>query len=252
MLNPMDLSGRTILVTGASSGIGRETAVLLSRLQAQVILVARDQERLAQTAALLEGTRHHIEPFDLTTIDEIPRWLKHVTAVVGPLHGLVHSAGVHSARPVRLISRQHFEDVMRINVQVAMSLSGAFRQKGVYVRGSSIVLLSSVVALVGEVGIAAYAASKGALTALAKSLALEFVQDHIRVNCVAPAYVQTEMTERFRTSLTTEQMAQIVAMHPLGLGTPLDVAYAIAFLLAETGRWITGTTLVVDGGYTAH
>lgn len=252
MLNPMDLSGCTILVTGASSGIGRETAVLLSRLQARVVLVARDQERLAQTAALLEGGGHRIEPFDLTTTDEIPRWLKHITAVAGPLHGLVHSAGMQSTRPVRMISRQHFEEVMGINVQVAISLSGAFRQKGVYARGGSIVFLSSVVALVGAVGIAAYAASKGALTALTKSLALEFVRDSIRVNCVAPAYVQTEMADRFRTSLTTEQVAQIAARHPLGIGTPLDVAYAIAFLLAETGRWITGTTLVVDGGYTAH
>jgi len=102
--------------------------------------------------------------------------------------------------------------------------------------------------LVGQPAVTAYAASKGALIALAKSLAMEWAGDGIRVNCVAPGHVKTEMAAALQSMLTTEQFAAIEAMHPLGVGTARDVAHAIAFLLADSGRWITGTTLIVDGG----
>ena len=141
---------------------------------------------------------------------------------------------------------------MRINVTAALCLAKAFRQKNVSTAGSSIVYLSSVMGIVGQSGQTAYSASKGALVTLAKSLTLELSRENIRVNCVAPAVVNTEMSEKMFQSLTPEQVKQIESMHPLGIGTPRDVANAIAFLLADTGRWITGTTLVVDGGYTAH
>ena len=113
-------------------------------------------------------------------------------------------------------------------------------------------LVSSAMGLVGRPGIPAYSASKGALVALARSAALELAKDQIRVNCVAPGFVRTEMLEQLREWLSSEQLAALEAQHPLGLGAPRDVAYAIAFLLADTSHWITGTTLVVDGGYTAH
>lgn len=250
--NPMDLSDRTILVTGASSGIGRQTSILLSQLGARLVLVARSTERLKETAEQLESSAHRLEPFDLTAIDDISPWFKRITAEVGSLSGLVHCAGMHSARPLRILSSRNIEQVMCINVNAAISLVKAFHQKGAYTPASSIVFISSVMGLVGEPGVAAYAASKGALVALSKSLAMELARDGIRVNCVAPAAVKTEMTEKMEQSLAPEQFTAIEAMHPLGIGTPLDVAYAIAFLLADTGRWITGTTLVVDGGYTAH
>lgn len=113
------------------------------------------------------------------------------------------------------------------------------------------VFFSSVAGLVGVIGSAAYSASKGAVIALTRSLALELVRDGIRVNCVAPGMVQTEMVEEVQRLLTPEQMQGIAAMHPLGIGRVRDVSNAVAFLLADTSRWITGTTLVVDGGYTA-
>jgi len=248
----MGLENRTILVTGASSGIGRETAILLSQLGARLIIVGRNSEQLEKTISLLEGKEHRINAFDLSAVDDIPRWMKDITSKTGPLHGLVHSAGMQFTSPLRITTAESIEKMMRINVTAALCLAKAFRQKNVSTAGSSIVYLSSVMGIVGQSGQTAYSASKGALVTLAKSLTLELSRENIRVNCVAPAVVNTEMSEKMFQSLTPEQVKQIESMHPLGIGTPRDVANAIAFLLADTGRWITGTTLVVDGGYTAH
>lgn len=251
-MNPLALTGRCIVITGASSGIGRETARLLSQLGARVVLVGRNEDRLAETLRSLDGDGHRVEPFDLASTDEIPCWLKRVAALSGPLHGLVHSAGIHKLRPIRVLNANTVEDVMRINVGAAIGLAKGFCQKGVCAPGGSLVFLSSVAALTGQAGLAAYAASKGAIVALTKSLAVELAGERIRVNCVAPGVVATEMGQGLLAMLTPEQGAALEAMHLLGLGEARDVSYAIAFLLAETSRWITGTVLVVDGGYTAH
>lgn len=252
MLNPMELVDRTIMVTGASSGIGRETAILLSQLGARVVLVGRNRGELETTLSRLEGAGHVVAPFDLTSVDDIPRWMKELVPQSGALHGLVHSAGIQLTKPLRVVSSGDIDQVMTINVSAACGLVRGFRQKGVVAPPGSVVLLSSVSGIAGQPGNSVYSASKGALVALARSLALELAREKIRVNCVAPALVHTEMAEKMREALTPEQFDQIDKMHPLGIGLPRDVAHAIAFLLADTGRWITGTTLVVDGGYTAH
>lgn len=252
MMNPLDLTGKTILVTGASSGIGRETAHVISQLGGRVILVGRNEGRLAETLDSLDGAGHRIEPFDLSSTDEIPRWLKDLSALCGQLDGLVHSAGIHQLRPLRVLTSEGLNDVMRTNLDAAVSLAKGFRRKGVRGPAGSIVLLSSVMSLVGQTGVIAYAASKGAINAVTRALAVELAPEHIRVNCVAPGYVETEMSAALSSSMTQEQRSAIESMHLLGVGKPRDVAFAIAFLLAETARWITGTVLVVDGGYTAH
>jgi len=249
--NPLNMTGRTILVTGASSGLGRETAIYLSRLGARIVLCGRDLARLEQTSAAMEAGEHVLAPFDLTAMDDIPRWMLELTEKTGPWHGLVHSAGVAGPKPIRIAAKKDFDNLMQINVGAAVALSRGFRQKAVFSPGSSIVFLSSVAGLVGQPANALYSATKGALLALARSLALELARENIRVNCVAPAMVMTEMGQKLRQTLTAENWAAIEAMHPLGMGQPEDVAGAIAFLLAPTGRWITGTTIVTDGGYTA-
>jgi len=252
MLNPMDMTGYNVLITGASSGIGQRCSVLLSELGAKVILVGRNKERLEQTSSLLKGSGHRIEIFDLLRMDEITIWMKEITKITGLLNGLVHCAGVRKTIPLRFLQNNELQNMMNINFNVAVNLIKGFRQKNVCKYPSSIVLISSVLGLVGQPGVAAYSASKSALIGLTKSLALELSSEKIRVNCVVPGYVKSEMFEKHKEILTPEQISQIESFHPLGLGDPIDVAYAVAFLLGDTGKWITGTTLVVDGGYTAH
>jgi len=248
----MLMDGKTILVTGASSGIGRETAILLSRLKARVVLVGRNPERLEETKERMTGVNHLVEPFDLTAGDLIPGWLKQIASGTGPLSGLVHGAGVHQAIPLRVLTAGKVEEVMRANVTSAIMLVKAFRQKGCCSRPASIVLFSSAAGLAGQPSVSVYAASKAAIIGFTRSAAMELAPEGLRVNCIAAGYVSTPMTEGLRDKLTPEQFEAIEKSHPLGIGTPLDVAHAAAFLLAQTGRWITGTTLVADGGFTAQ
>lgn len=250
--NPMDLAGSTVLVTGASGGIGRETAVLLSSLNARLILTGRNRERLEQTLSCLSGEGHRIEPFDLARTEQIPQWLRSLTAEAGPLRGLVHAAGQQLTSPIRFAAVQSMEELFRTNLLSAIMLVRGFCQKNCHAAEGGIVFVSSVMGLVGKRDISAYGATKAALIGLAKSLAVELARDRIRVNCVAPAFVQTEMLAGVRELLSPEQFEALEKAHPLGFGTTRDGANAIAFLLAGTGRWITGSVLVVDGGYSAQ
>jgi NAD(P)-dependent dehydrogenase (short-subunit alcohol dehydrogenase family) len=252
MMNPMDMTNRRILVTGASSGIGRETAVLLSQLGARVILVGRNRSRLEETLSLLEGLGHRVEPYDLAALDEIPAWLKSLSQEFGAISGLVHSAGLQMTLPLHRVTAVQVSKLVEINLTAAIMLAKGLRQKEVLASPGSLVLLSSVVGLVGSIGMSVYSSTKSALVGLTKSLALELARDGLRVNCVAPAFVSTPMFEEAKNRLGAEQISAIEAAHPLGIGTARDVANSVAFLLADSGRWITGTTLVVDGGYTAQ
>jgi len=249
--NPFSLAGKRILITGASSGIGRCCAIVLSKLGAEVILVARRPDQLNETLNLMSGSEHHVVPFDLTCAEGIVTWMKSLCVKIGPIDGLLHSAGISTTMPIRATTREMFGNIISINLESGYFLAKAFRQKGVRASMGSIVLIGSVMSLVGQPGLTAYSASKGALITLAKSLALEFAAEGIRVNVVAPGHVETPMAKMVEISLPDEALKVIKANHPLGPGTPDDVAYACGYLLSDASRWVTGTTLVVDGGYTA-
>lgn len=252
MLNPMDMTGRRIMVTGASSGIGRETAILLSQLGAKLVLVARDESRLGETKSLLEGGDHRVEPFDLEALDDIFSWMKSLGEEFGTLSGLVHCAGIQMMLPLRMITTRQIAKMTGVNLSAAIMLVKGLSQKGVLASSGSVVLMSSITGMVGSPAMSLYSATKGALVALTKSLALELAGSGLRVNCIAPALVDTPMFEDLKNLFGAEGLAKIESAHPLGIGRPRDIANATAFLLADTGRWITGTTLVVDGGYTAQ
>lgn len=251
MTNPMDLSGKTVLVTGASSGIGRETCRWLGELGARVVLVARNRDRLAEVAAELAAAQHRIEPFDLTRSEEIPQWLEGIVKAVGPLDGVVHSAGVTHMQGIRDWNLADTEKVMRINLYPCFALAKGFRRRNCHRPRASLVFVSSIAGLRGQPSLGIYSAAKAAVMGLTRSLALELIRDGVRVNCVAPALVQTEMADGLLGHMTAEQVADVARDHPLGWGEPRDVANGIAFLLADSSKWITGTTLVADGGYTA-
>lgn len=251
MYNPLDFTGRRFLVTGASSGIGQATAFLLGRLGARVTLVGRDAERLAIAAAELPGTGHDTRTFDLSDIDAIPAWLTDC-AGSAPYAGIAHCAGIQALRPLRSSSAEFVEQTMRVNVASAIGIARGIRQKGVAARPASLVLVSSTAGMTGQAGNVVYSASKGALIAAARGIAMELVRDQIRVNAVAPALVRTPMSEKSMRIWSPEQLAAVQAVHPMGFGTAEDVANSIAFLLSDMARWITGTTMVIDGGYTAQ
>lgn len=257
MIQAYAFSGRRVLVTGASSGIGRACAIVLAGLGARVIVSGRNEARLAETLGAMPGAGHAAAPFDLTDCDEIPTWVKGL-AMDGALSGIAHCAGTQSSKPVRGVDAAYFDQVMRANLLSALALARGLRQKGCCDvggadgGGGAMVLVSSVAAFIGQPGNVVYSASKGGLVSAARGLAMEMLRDKIRVNCVAPAMVETEMMERFRQTTTAEQFERIREAHPMGFGRPEDVAAAVAFLLSDAARWINGVCLPVDGGYLAQ
>jgi NAD(P)-dependent dehydrogenase (short-subunit alcohol dehydrogenase family) len=251
VLSPQALRGRAILVTGATSGIGAETARLAASLGAVVAVHGRDVQRAEATAASLDGADHAVVLADLAT-DDPAEVVKAAVRKVGPLSGFVHAAGLHSSKPLRALRDTDFDHLFRVNVTAAALLMKAMRMPVNRAESVSVVLVSSVAGVVGQAGVSAYAASKGAVVALTKSLSVELAGEGIRINCVVPGMVPTPMSTALMSRLSPEQQGSVAAEHPLGLGAVEDVAWPIVFLLSDGSRWMTGSTLTADGGFTAR
>ena len=251
--NPLDLTGKHYILTGAASGIGRAIAVLFAGLGAKLSLVDSDIARLNSTSSKMRPGNHACYAFDLEKTDQIDDLVKTVVSSEGLLHGVIHSAGIQTAMPARDLKPHIWRKVLAINTEAALALAKNFGRRRVYAgEAGSIIFISSVMALTGNQGSVAYSMSKSALHGLTHSLALELAPNGIRVNCIAPGFVQTPMLDRLQQTWDEAQRIAVEALHPLGFGRPEDIANAAAFLAADTGRWITGTVLVVDGGYLAR
>jgi len=246
------LEGKSVIVTGASSGIGRECAVLLSRHKANVVLVGRDQGRLEETRLRMVGGHHVVIAQDITLPDAAEGIVGAAYDELGKLSGFVHSAGIEATIPLRGMSTSKYDEIFSVNVFSGFELAKVIsKKKYLDDAGGSFVFISSIMGLLGQPGKIGYCASKGALLAGARAMALELAAKQVRVNCVCPSMVETEMAEKLFQGLPEESKREIVKMHPLGLGKPEDVASAVVFLLSGAARWITGSQMVVDGGYAA-
>lgn len=247
-MNPLDFSGCAYLVTGASSGIGRETCLYLARLGARVGLIGRDKARLDETLASMDGHGHLTYSIDLAIVDDIPEHIRKIAADLGPISGLVHCAALNDAQPLRSWKSELHEKLMQINVTAGLALAKGFRHSKVRAPNASIVLMSSISGIIGTPSIVDYSASKGAIIGITRTLAVELARDDIRVNAIAAGLVNSGMGVRLN-NFTEEQLAEIEKSYPLGIGEGIDIANSIIFLLSPMSRWITGSVLMVDGGH---
>lgn len=242
---------RFLLITGASSGIGREMAVALSG-EYRLILNGRDAERLELTRQRCQSPDQHLcWPHDLAEVgqlaDALPVFLREHDACVTRF---VHCAAMLNVLPLRSITIAHAQDVMNINMFAAMEITRLLMRKNVNHKAlQAIVLISSIASQFGAKGFTAYCASKAALDGLMKALAVELGPE-VRVNSVLPGGVRTPMTDAMFNDPDTAQ--RLTRDYPLGVGLPSDITAAVAFLLSDQARWITGHQMVVDGGRSAN
>jgi NAD(P)-dependent dehydrogenase (short-subunit alcohol dehydrogenase family) len=251
--NPFTLKDKLILVTGASSGIGRQCAITCSRMGATVVLLGRDQERLKETLDLLEEPVNHlICAVDLLEYEKVTETVNEVVSRKGKIDGLINCAGISTTLPLNAVSPEKMEHFFRTNVIAAINLTRqSVKSAHFSENGGSIIFISSVMGVVGENGKTLYSMTKGAINSVVKSIAVELAPRKIRVNSISPGVVETPMSKIAIYSRNEESLGKIKALHPLGLGQPTDVANACVYLLSDAARWITGTNLIVDGGYLA-
>lgn len=252
--NPMDLSGRRVLVTGASSGIGRACAIYAAELGATVVLTGRREAELEATRSMMARSgEHQVIVGDLADAD-FAAALPGLAVQSGALDGFVHAAGTCAAMPVGVVAEKQLAESMQVNYFAFMRLMKNLAKKKFANPGFSVVAVSSVSAEAGWEGGSLYAGSKGALSAAVRALALELVPKGMRVNAVCPSNIRTPLLDALVGSAVNDPAAQeaLKAKQPLGFGEPEQVAAAVCFLLSGASSFITGVNLPVDGGYLAQ
>ena len=245
--NPFSLENKTILITGASSGIGRATAIECSKMGATTIITARNVERLQETFEALDnsfGQKHQQIIADLSTEDAIYA----LVDALPQLDGVSLNAGIVKTLPVKFINQTALAEVLNVNMIGPVLLIQRLLKKKKLQRGSSVVFTSSIGGvMISTVGNTMYGISKGGLNAFMKGLALEMASNGIRSNSVNPGFVATNILSA--GVISEEQLKENMAHYPLGrFGKPEDIAHAIIYLLSDASSWVTGHTLVVDGG----
>lgn len=242
-MNPANffrLESKSVLVTGASSGIGRAISLACAQAGATVTLHGRDLNRLHASRDALPGSGHHVLQGDLQEPDSVIALGDQCQA----LHGVVHCAGIHGVAPMRLVQRAMLLQVFQINYVAPVILTQRLLMKKKIQSGGSILFMSSIAAHTGKVGVGPYSGSKAALLGTMRPLALEVAKHGIRVNALCPGIVRTPLFDGNEDWLDNE----VSANYPLGLGEPEDVAHAAVFFLSDASRKITGTDLSIDGG----
>ncbi len=252
--NVFSLRNKKIIITGASSGIGRQCAISCSRMGAKLILLGRDQTRLNETLGMtLMPSKHISFTVDLLEFDNVASIVTEAVSTIGRVDGLINCAGISTTLPINAISINKLEHYLWTNVIGPINLTRQIVRSGhISSSGGSIIFISSVMGVVGEKGKTLYSTTKGALISAVRSIAVELASRQIRVNSLSPGVVKSPMSENAIYNKDEDSLNNIKAIHPLGLGLPEDVANACIFLLSDAARWITGINLIVDGGYTAR
>jgi 2-deoxy-D-gluconate 3-dehydrogenase len=246
MYNPFSLENKKILVTGASSGIGKAIAIECSKMGAEVIITGRNEERLAETYRELVGEHPAYIVADLTKEEDIER----LVAKTENLNGLVNCAGLTIPKPFKFLQESDIETVMTVNFNAPLLLTQRLVKKKKLEKGASVVFISSISGTkVSYIAGSIYSASKGAINGLCKGLALELASQQIRVNTVVPGMVETNIVSG--GEIAEEQLEIDRQKYPLKrYGKPEEVAYAVVYLLSGASGWVTGSNLLIDGGYT--
>lgn len=252
-INPFTLDNKRILVTGASSGIGRAIAVLCSKMGGNVILIARDRHRLEKTYNELFPGNHSYISTDLTDYDNLEHMISECVEKYGKFDGFVHSAGVEISTPLQMLKAIQYEKLFSINVISGFELVKIITKRKYFnSNGGSLIFISSIRGIVGQEAAIAYSCSKGAIISGVRSMALELAPKKIRVNSISPSIVNTEMTRKLFDQIPDESKKKMLDNHPLGFGHPEDIANACIFFLSDASRWITGSNMIIDGGYSAR
>lgn len=244
--NPFSLEGKTILVTGASSGIGRATAIECSKMGAKLVICGRNRERLEETLSNLSGSEHQVFEGDLLQEDV----LDNLISVIPQLDGVVFSAGKGLSLPFQFSTREKFDEIFNINFFSPIELLRLLTKKKKFNKNSSVVFIVSIGGVKRfSVGNSIYGASKASLKSMVNYAAHELASKKIRVNGICPGMVETPLIRR--GTITDEQLKEDMDKYPLKrYGQPEDVAYGAIYLLSDASSWVTGESIVIDGGIT--
>jgi len=248
MFNPFSLIGKTILITGASSGIGRGIAVECSKMGAKLVITGRNIQSLNDTYLSLEGDNHIQIVADLSNTNEIDSLVEQCP----PLDGCVNNAGIPKLTIVKFIQEKDLNEIIKINTLAPILLTSALVKKKKLNKNSSIVFISSISGVnISEMGGSTYSASKGALNGFVKGAAIDLASQKIRVNSINPGIIKTNILDLAGEIFSEEQLNEKLKLYPLKrIGQPEDVAYGTIYLLSDASSWVTGTNIVIDGGFT--
>lgn len=242
--NAFSLQDKTILITGASSGLGACASIMCSKAGGAMVISGRNKERLAQTFSTLEGDNHLMLPADLCQEDQISE----LVAQLPKLDGIVLCAGLTRTQPVKNITKEAVTEIFNTNLLSSIQMVKEILKKKKINAGGSIVFISSISASYADVGNSVYAATKGGVISFCKVLALELASRKITCNCIAPGFVPSNFLNAGR--ITEEQLEEERKKYPMGFGEPTDIANGIIYLLSDASKWVTGTVLTIDGGVT--
>ncbi len=249
MINPMDLTGKKILVTGATGGIGRETAIQLSKLGANLVISGRNPEKLQRTFDLLEGEGHARYEIDLGDNDALEGIIKEIVDAHGPFNGYAHCAGEAQMRPLKMTRKKDIINTMDAGFFAFVEIVRCLSKKNCFIDGGSIVAVSSTASIQGKQSKVCYSSSKAALDGAIRCMVCDLKKRRIRVNSIMPCWVNTGLYQGYLNRYPdTFEVQEIKEKQYMGVTEPIEVANTIAFLLSDAAKTITGTSILIDGG----